>query len=122
MHSPHHPAGQGRRAVAQAENVAAAGLAALGAVTAAPPVNAANDNAGLQPGVDLEQGKKTTMNCAVTEAECQHFANMQARAALCGCSLYALADGGYLVGRWGYSRAVPCLRAVGDLLRQIGGR
>lgn len=47
---------------------------------------------------------------------------MQARAALCGCTLHELADGAYLVGRWNYSKAVPCLRAVGDLLRQIGGR
>ena len=46
---------------------------------------------------------------------------MKARAALCGCTLHELADG-YLVGKWNYSKAVPCLRAVGDLLRQIGGR
>jgi hypothetical protein len=61
-----------------------------------------------------------------------HFANdgdaskalttMQAHAALCGCTLHELADGGYVVGRWNYSKAVPCLRAVGDVLRQIGGR
>jgi len=50
------------------------------------------------------------------------LATMKARAALCGCSLHEMADGGFLVGRWGYSKALPCLRAVGDLLRQIGGR
>ncbi len=50
------------------------------------------------------------------------LATMQARAALCGCTLHELADGAYLVGRWNYSKALPCLRAVGDLLRQIGGR
>lgn len=50
------------------------------------------------------------------------LSTMQARAALCGCTLHELADGAFLVGRWNYSRAVPCLRAVGDLLRQIGGR
>ena len=48
------------------------------------------------------------------------LATMKARAALCGCTLHELADG-YLVGKWNYSKAVPCLRAVGDLLRQIGG-
>lgn len=47
---------------------------------------------------------------------------MKARAALCGCTLHELADGAYLVGRWNYTKAVPCLRAVGDLLRLIGGR
>jgi hypothetical protein len=50
------------------------------------------------------------------------LATMKAKAALCGCMLHELSDGEYLVGRWNYSKAVPCLRAVGDLLRQIGGR
>ena len=44
------------------------------------------------------------------------LATMKAHAALCGCSLIELADGEFLVG----SKAVPCLRAVGDMLRQIG--
>ena len=51
----------------------------------------------------------------------KELSTMQARAALCGCTLHELADG-YLVCRWNYSKAVPCLRAVGDLLRQMGGR
>ena len=50
------------------------------------------------------------------------LATMKARAALCGCTLIELADGAYLVGRWNYSKAVPCLRAVGDMLRQMGRR
>jgi hypothetical protein len=49
------------------------------------------------------------------------LATMKARAALCGCTLIEMADGEFLVARWNYSRAVPCLRAVGDLLRQIDG-
>lgn len=49
------------------------------------------------------------------------LATMKARAALCGCTLIEMADGEFLLARWNY-RAVPCLRAVGDLLRQIGGR
>ena len=46
------------------------------------------------------------------------LATMKARAALCGCTLHELSDGEFLVG----SRAVPCLRAVGNMLRQMGGR
>ena len=49
------------------------------------------------------------------------LATMKARAALCGCTLIEMADGEFLVARWNYSKAVPCLRAVGDLLRRIGG-
>lgn len=37
---------------------------------------------------------------------------VQAKAALIGCTVHELTDGGFL--------AVPCLRCVGDLLRQIG--
>ena len=50
------------------------------------------------------------------------LATMKARAAFSGCTLIELADGAYLVGKWNYSKAVPCLRSVGNLLRQIGGR
>jgi hypothetical protein len=65
------------------------------------------------------------------QSEHLHFANddgaskalasMKARAALCGCTLHEMADGEFLVARWDYSKAVPCLRSVGNLLRQIGG-
>jgi hypothetical protein len=55
-------------------------------------------------------------------ADSKALATMQARAALCGCTLHQMADGAFLLASWQYSRAVPCLRAVGDLLRQIGGR
>jgi hypothetical protein len=57
---------------------------------------------------------------ASDEANGKAFASMRARAALCGCTLHELSDG-YLVGRWGCSKAMPCLRSVGDLLRRIGG-
>lgn len=40
----------------------------------------------------------------------------KAAEALCDCTLHVLADGGDQC-----SNAAPCLRAVGDLLRQIGG-
>jgi len=68
------------------------------------------------------------------QAEYQHFdfandgddgkalAAMKARAAMCGCTLHEMADGTFLLGQWSYTKAVPCLRAVGNLLRQIGGR
>ena len=67
-----------------------------------------------------------------TQNQPPHFANdgdagkalatMKARAEMCGCTLIEMADGEYLVSKWNYSRAVPCLRSVGNLLRQIGGR
>jgi hypothetical protein len=52
----------------------------------------------------------------------QALATMKARAARCGCTLHQLADDTYLLTRWNCSRALPCLRSVGDFLRQMGGR
>ena len=60
-------------------------------------------------------------NYSIADGKGKVFATKQAKAEQCGCSLHELADG-YLVGHWQYSKAVPCLRAVGDMLRQIGGR
>jgi hypothetical protein len=59
-------------------------------------------------------------NSASDDKQGKAFASMHARAALCGCTLHELSDG-YLVARWQYSKVAPCLRAVGDLLRQICG-
>ncbi len=56
------------------------------------------------------------------DAHGKALCSMQARAALCGCTLHELSDGGYLVGCWNCSRVVPYLRSAGELLRQIGGR
>lgn len=48
------------------------------------------------------------------------FATLQARAALRGYSLQALADDTFLVHRWNLARALPDLRAVRDFLEQVG--
>ena len=72
-------------------------------------------------GAPLEQAQPNHLYFANDDVGSKALATMKARAALCGCTLHELSDG-YLVGRWNYSKAVPCLRAVGDLLRQIGGR
>ena len=50
------------------------------------------------------------------------LATMTAQAARCGCALQELASGGYLLCRWGMARELPCLRAVGNMLRRIGGQ
>ncbi len=57
---------------------------------------------------------------AADDGASKALATMKARAALCGCALHEMADGTFLLGCWNYSKAVPCLRAVGNLLRQIG--
>jgi hypothetical protein len=91
--------------------------------SAAPPsgVTPTSDNAPWQARVEGNE-KTDNRDFASDDAHGKALATMKARAARCGCTLHALADGGFLVGRWGYSKALPCLRAVGDLLRQIGGR
>jgi hypothetical protein len=89
--------------------------AALGRVTPT------NDNARGQPGVVGEQESATNGDCANDGANLKALASMTARVALCGCTLHELSGGGYMLCRWGMSRELPCLRAVGDLLRRIGG-
>jgi len=64
----------------------------------------------------------TRLHFANDDGDSKALSTMKARAALCGCTLHEMADGAFLVAKWNYSRAVPCLRTVGDLLRQIGGR
>lgn len=85
------------------------------------PVTPQSDNARRQPGVIGEQGSANSGDCANEAENGKAFATMTARAALCGCSLHELSGGGYLLCRWGMSRELPCLRAVGDLLRRLGG-
>jgi hypothetical protein len=63
-----------------------------------------------------------TLDFAEATEHGQAFAAMKARAARCGCTLHQLADDTYLLTRWNCCRALPCLRAVGDFLRQMGGR
>lgn len=69
-----------------------------------------------------ETHKNQQTHFANDDGDGKALATMKARAALCGCTLIEMADGEFLVARWNYSKAVPCLRAVGNLLRQIGGR
>lgn len=48
------------------------------------------------------------------------FDTLKARAALHGIGVHELADGTLLVTRWGYSRALPDLRAAVQFLKQQG--
>ncbi len=68
------------------------------------------------------QATENTQEFASTDALEEATARMKARAAQCGCSLHEMAGGGFLLCRWGHCKEVPCLRAVGALLRRIGGQ
>lgn len=50
----------------------------------------------------------------------KQFATLSALAARKGIALHALADGSYLLCRWGLSRSLPDLCFVASLLRQMG--
>lgn len=45
-----------------------------------------------------------------------------ASAALVGLEVYELADGSYIVSKWGYTKPVRDLAAVALLVRQMGGK
>ena len=84
------------------------------------PVTPESDNARRQPGVIGEQESANSGDCANDGANRKALASMTARAALCGCTLHELSGGGYLLCRWGHCRELPDLRAVAQLLRQMG--
>ena len=78
------------------------------------------DEARRQPGFG-EQNQEDGRDCAATETDRKALVTMQARAALCGCTLHELVGGEYLISRWNLSKVVSDLRAVGNLLHRIGG-
>lgn len=51
----------------------------------------------------------------------KHISTLRARAALLGVELYQLADGGFLVRRWGLMKALPDLEAVDRFLARLEG-
>jgi len=85
-------------------------------------VNRTNcEGAGRQPNPPKTLNN-TQPDFASDDANGKALTTMKARAALCGCTLHEMADGAFLLARWNYSKALPCLRAVGDLLRRMEGR
>ena len=70
--------------------------------------------------VGAGQGSESP-DCAALDADRKAFTRMTAHAAQAGCALHELAGGGYLLCKWGMAKELPRLRAVGDLIRQIGG-
>ena len=53
-------------------------------------------------------------------AHCKSVATLQARAALAGFELVALADGGFLVTKWGLLKTLADLDAAAAFLDQAG--
>lgn len=90
----------------------------------AGPVTPTSDEAGSARNAPAPEkfDQQTRSHFASDDGNGKALATLKAQAALCGCTLVELADGGFLICKWNYSRAVPCLRAVGDVLRKIGGR
>ncbi len=99
---------------------------ALGAAAGAAPdvTTTAKDDAPRLAGTEGVDGqsKADTLDFAAAAADGKALATMKARAAQAGCVLHELAGGGFLLCRWGLTKELPCLRAVGDLLRRMGGQ
>jgi hypothetical protein len=67
------------------------------------------------------EDQSDSADCAAFDADRKAIAIAKAQAARAGCSLNELACGGFLVCCCGMSKELPCIRAVGALLRRIGG-
>jgi len=66
------------------------------------------------------QGKTDKPDCAVPADYRKALATRHAQAAMTGCSLHPIDDGGFELSSRGLSRSLPCLLAIGALLRLIG--
>jgi hypothetical protein len=94
----------------------APGLAATERVQVTPQSTTPAGGPALQGNHENELG-----NCAGSDGDRKAVITMMAHAAQAGCTLHELASGSYLLCRWGMAKELPCLRAVGALLRRIGG-
>ena len=54
------------------------------------------------------------------DADRKAFDDLRANAALCGCGLYRLENGGFLLSRWGLTREFSTTESLENVLRQMG--
>ena len=122
-HTTHHAH---RAGTVTPADFSAAGLASLGAAAGAPSAIGppTTDEAPRLAGAEgfSDQRQTEQPDCAAPLAHDQdggQFAALVAVADKCGIALHEPA-GGYLLCRWGHCRELPDLRAVAQLLRQMG--
>lgn len=84
-------------------------------------MTAPNDDAGLQPGAEAHTQNDTAI-IGHDDGASKAFDILRAQFQMCGCGLHEMADRGYFVSHGSLSRQLPDLRAVRQMLVQIGGR
>lgn len=84
--------------------------------------NSPNDEGHRANGAPEVQIQNQQRHFAVDDEHGKALATLQAQAALAGCTVHELPEGGYLLTRWSWCKSLADLRSVGDLLRRIGGR
>ena len=72
------------------------------------------------PGGGLASADTKTTNSVDFTDTAKTVATLRAQFARQGHEVYELADGGFLVSRWGMTRHLPDLRALAAFGRQIG--
>lgn len=81
-----------------------------------------DEGAGARDANPLKTNQNPSPKCASDEGVSKAFATLRAELALRGFGLHEMADSGYFVSKWNLSRQLPDLRAVRQMLVQIGGR
>ena len=126
MHHHHQDAHRAGLATPELARVDPAGLAPLGTAGAAPVHVAPNsealagDTAQRSKGHTQDDGQIIGAVLPGGNADDKAEVSMRARAALAGCGLYQLADGCFLLTKWGLAKTCPDLRSVGALLARLG--
>lgn len=89
------------------------------------PPDPRSDDARRQPGVSqgaVESKHADSVAADLSmQAERKAFVTLQARAALAGAELLQMADGSFLLCKWGLTRQLHGPEAAAEMLRQMEG-
>ena len=82
----------------------------------------ANDEGHRANGAPQVQTQNPRCNSTNDDGISKAFDMLRTQLEMCGCGLHELADRSYFVSHGNLSRQLPDLRAVRQMLVQIGGR
>ena len=81
-----------------------------------------DDGSGARDAEPIRADQNQPVNYPSDGGTSKAFATLRAQLEMCGCGLHEMADRGYFVSHGNVSRQLPDLRAVRQMLVQIGGR
>lgn len=81
-----------------------------------------DDGSGARDAEPTEADQNRRPDYPSADGASKAFDMLRAQLQMCGCGLHEMADRSYFVSHSSHSRQLPDLRAVRQMLVQIGGR